>query len=266
MAKTSESLVAYGDFTLEDAEADTKDMEQGGGGNIFVKFKVGKTKLRFIPPLPERKWRRVTYVHYVDIPGGDRAIIVCPRYEKKERCILCEMEKQLWERTDANEAKNKLGPAEADRKKAKKIKAKRRCYANVIDRANPENGPMVVGFGQTVEEALVEMRKDEEDGGNFLHPVDGFDIKIARKGTTQLDTEYEVIKSTECPLSEDVAQVNEWIKGQHNLERFCKTYSNKDIEKILKGEKPGDDDDDDDEDKPAPKKVKSTVTKSKKTV
>ena len=103
------------------------------------------------------------------------------------------------------------------RKKAKKIKAKRRCYANVIDRANPENGPLVVGFGQTVEEALVEMRKDEEDGGNFLHPVDGFDIKIARKGTTQFDTEYEVIKSTECPLSEDVAQVNEWIKGQHNL-------------------------------------------------
>lgn len=253
-AKQTEEIVKYAPYTLEDAEEDKRDIENTGGTNIFAKLKEGKNKFRFLPPLPGRKWRRVTFVHYIDIPGGDRASIVCPRIEAKRACVICEKEKHLWEHSDELESKGKVAAAEADRKVAKKLRAKRRAYANVIDRNNPESGPMVLGFGTMIEESLVELRKDEEEGGDFTNPgPEGFDIIINRSGTGQFDTKYETKRSkVECALAEDVQQLNTWIKNQHNLERFCKVMSDSDIAKVLRGEKPGDDDEDE-----APRKPNS---------
>lgn len=257
------SLVKYATYDAEDAAKDKEDLDKSGGSSTFIKLKVGTTKVRIVPPLmpkdPKAKkpsWRRVTYVHYVAVPGQeDNVSIVCPRLEAKEKCILCDKEKELWDKVNELEAEGSNARAEATKKIAKSLKAKRRCYANAIDRAQPENGCMVLAFGPMIEDQLIKIRQDEEDGGDFTHPVKGFDVKITREGQGKNDTEYTVVKSKVGPIVEDVDEMNEILGKQHNLERYCRVYSTEDIQKILRGEKPGEDDD---EDRSKPKnKVKS---------
>lgn len=248
--KTESSLVKYGDYSVEEAEEDAKEMEDARSGGTFWKLKPGKARMRFLPPLPGRKWKRVQYQHFVDVPGVGRVMFTCPRMEAKQPCRTCAQEQKFLASSNA-----------ADNRRARKLRARRRCMANVLDRSRPEDGPRVLAFGSMIENQLVDLRKDEDMGGNFIHPVEGFDILIIRTGLGPNDTEYKVIpadKGKACALSDDVKQANEWIGAQHNLDKYVKVYSEADIDKLLRGEKPGEDGDGDDEDSaPVPRKSKS---------
>lgn len=244
------SLVKYGDFSQEEAEEDAKDIDNSKGSKTFVKLRPGKTTLRFLPPLPGKKWKRVTYVHYVDVPGAGRVNFVCPRLEAKQFCIVCKQEQKLL-----------ASGKKLDERKARKIRPKRRCFANVIDRAREEDGPKVLGFGTTIEEALTEMRKDEDIGGNFVDPVKGFDVCIIRKGTGENDTEYKVIGANKfkiVPLHKSTKTMNEWITSQRNLEKYAAVLNADEIEALLRGEKP-DRDDDEEDDRKTRKRAKSSI-------
>lgn len=254
MAKNSAgtSLQKYGGFDLDEADEAEKDLKASGGSNAFLKIEVGKTKLRFIPPLPGKKWRRVSHVHYVDVPGSGRASFVCPRLESKRPCRLC---------TQAN--KLLATGNEIDERKGKKLLPQRRCYASVLDRNDPESGARVYAFGRMVEQQLIEIRKDEDEGGDFVNPVDGIDITIIRKGTGATDTRYTVRPGKRGSLLEDAKEMSELIATQPNLEKWCKAPSDEEIDAILKGEDPrearrnarekeDDEDDDDDDDDDAP--------------
>src|SRR4051812_25672621 len=89
------SLVKYGAFTVEDAEEDEIEVKKAMGGGKYMKLVEGKNLIRFIPPKPGAKWRRVTYIHYVNVPGAGRVQFVCPRMEKKEPCVVCKRVQQL---------------------------------------------------------------------------------------------------------------------------------------------------------------------------
>lgn len=253
--KAAESLVKYEPFSIEKAEEQHATAESSGGGNKFAELKEGKNKYRFLPALAGKTWCVAVMVHYVDLPGNKRKSINCPRTVGR-RCVICERVEQLFASADAQEAKGKIGAAEKDRDEAKAMRAKRRCYANVVDRNAPQNGPMVLGFSggvyrgpvKSIEESLLAIRKDREDGGDFTDPgPEGFDIVIEREGTGARDTRYTVKRARhESPLSEDAAETNAWIKNQNALERFCRVLTDKEIEATLRGE----DVDDEDEDKP----------------
>ena len=236
--KNDTSLVKYGSYDIEEAEQDAKELSEGKD-RVFVKLGVGKTRVRFIPPLPDRKWKRVTFVHYIDVPGVGRRSFTCPRMEAKQPCPSCKTAQKLAASDNA-----------LDQERAKKLQPKRRCLANVILRSQAEDGPKILAFGPQIENQLVEMRKDLDLGGNFIDPVEGFDILIMRTGTGQNDTEYKVVaadKGKSCALHDDVVQMNEWIKNQHNLENRVKLYNVEDIQRILRGEKPlGEDSNDED--------------------
>lgn len=226
----SSSLVKYEDYSVEDAEKDSDDIKQASGNKTLIKMKDGKNRLRFIPALPGKNWKRVTYEHWVDVPGLGQVRFTCPLFEKKQRCRACDIEKKLLSSTK-----------ESDQKRAQRFKAGRRVYANVIVRDNEAAGVAVFPFGIQIENALVELRKDEDIGGNFIHPVEGFDILVLKTGQG-LETRYAVHpadKGRSCPLSDDAKEANEWIASQHDLEKFVKVYSDEDIGKILNGEKPG---------------------------
>ena len=242
-ASTSTSVAKYGGFDLEEAEAAAKELKEGGGGGqAFLKLDVGKTRIRWIPPLPGKKWRRVVNVHYVDIPGAGRASFNCPRLEAKRACRLCSQAQKLM--ATGNEAHEKKG---------KKLLPQRRCYAAVINRSAPEQGPIIFAFGRMVEQQLIELRQDNDEGGDFVDPIEGFDISITRTGTGQFDTRYVVRAGKRVPLTEDTEQMHEWIEGQPNLEKWCKVLSDEEIDAILRGEDPRDAKrrrDDDDEDEP----------------
>lgn len=261
MAKnsTTTSLQKYGGFDLDEATEDERELAASGGANAFLKILPGKTKLRFIPPLPGKKWRRVSHVHYVDVPGSGRASFVCPRLEAKRHCRLC---------TQAN--KLLATGNDIDERKGKKLLPQRRCYSAVIDRNDPEAGARIYAFGRTVEQQLIEIRKDEDEGGDFVNPVDGIDITIIRKGTGALDTRYTVRPGKRCALDDDAAAMNELIATQPNLEKWCRVPSDEEIDAILKGEDPRearrnaerdkDDDDDDDDARGAHRPAAQTQT------
>jgi hypothetical protein len=97
-----------------------------------------------------------------------------------------------------------------------------------------------------IEDQFIEIRQDEDDGGNFSHPVQGFDLKISRKGEGQNDTEYKVTASgtRPSPLSADADQMEDWISNQPDLSRFLRVLSDEAIERKLNGEEGGRDSDD----------------------
>lgn len=227
-------IVKWENVSSEDVLREKAELEDSRGSGAFFNIKKpGKYVIRFIPALAGRRWKRVTYMHYIDAPGVGRVSFICPKMEVKQSCPACKME-QKYAASDK----------EIDQKRAFKFKPKRRCLSNVIDRAHPEDGPKVFAFGVMVEKQLIELLSDEDVGGNFLHPVKGYDVGVLRTGVGMNDTEYKVYpanKGKVLTLHDDVVIVNEWLTNQHNLERFVKVYSDNDIQKLLRGEKPGGD-------------------------
>lgn len=218
------NIVKYGTYEVEAADKEAEDLERGS--TEFLKFKVGRTVMRLLPPpLGKKSPFRVVWTHYVNLPGAaDPISFACPRQEGKKPCPICSRADQL---------KGTGNPADYDR--AKELFAKRRIYANVINREEPEKGPVVAGFGKTIHEALVALRRDPDAGGDFCHPDSGYDIIIERKGTGKNDTEYKVFparKST--PLGN-----MDWIEVQHDLERYAQILTPEEIRAKLSGEKDG---------------------------
>lgn len=235
--KKSTSLVHvdFEDFTLEDAEEIAREAEQNATQGRILKLRPGRTVLRVLPAPKGEKLFRVAYVHYLDVPGVGRVSFNCPRLMAKRPCSVCKTEAELLATGE-----------DVDFRKSRKIKAKRQVFFNVIDRGNEEAGPQPFRFGKTIEDQLIEIRQDEDDGGNFSHPTNGFDIKFSRKGEGMNDTEYKltVTGPNPKPLSDDPEQMREWIEEQPDLSRFLRVLSDEAIGRKLRGED-GDDDDDD---------------------
>lgn len=242
------SLVKYEDFSVEEAESLEKEAAATRGGGVMVKLGIGKTVVRPIPALKGSKLIRHAFVHYVDVPGVGRISINCPRLLAKKSCPVCAQENKLMSTGN-----------DVDYKKSRKLTAKRRGYMNVLVRGREEDGARVLPFGPQIEEQLIEIRKDEDDGGNYVHPVNGFDLIIVRKGE-KMNTEYTVKASSKrpTPLLKDASAMEELIESQHNLDRFLRVESLSKIEARLRGEEPGDDDEEEDE-RPRAKRASSTI-------
>lgn len=231
-ATPGSSLVQFGDFSLEESEEQKREADAASGSGIILKLKPGRTVLRPIPPKKGEKLMKVAYVHYLDVPGTGRVSFNCPRLMAKRACSVCAAETKLMATGEDN-----------DFKKAKKLHAKRQLYMGVIVRGDEGVGPRVLRFGKMIEDQLIEIRQDEDDGGNFAHPTQGFDLKISRKGEGQNDTEYKVVVSgaRPSPLAADNAQMQDWIDNQPDLSRFLRVLSDEQIERKLNGEEDGSD-------------------------
>jgi hypothetical protein len=210
------NIVKYGSYEMEEADKELKQIEQGGGAE-FMKLEVGKNVVRVLPPRQGVKSPfRVVWTHYINPPGQSTPVsFACARLEANKPCIVCQTADRL-----------KATGNDADYQKADQMFARRRVYANVIDRKNEDAGPVILAFGKMIHEDLVLIRKSEgayEDmGGDFTNPGKGFDLVIERRGTGKNDTKYKVMPRRQSPLSDDVVQAQEWIDAQHDLERFGK--------------------------------------------
>lgn len=219
------NLMKWGSYDLEAAEKESASME-GGGNTEFFKLKVGKNVVRFLPPkLGMRSPFRVVWTHYIRKPDQkDPVSFACPMKEANRKCPVCEKADSL-----------KRSGNEADYKRAFELFPKRRVYAHVVDRENPEKGVQVLGFGKTIHEALVKIRKDPDAGGDFTDPEAGFDIIIERTGTGPKDTEYQVMAARKQSKLGDLA----WIEAQGDLERFGKVLEHEELMAKLRGESGG---------------------------
>lgn len=212
-AAPPQNLKPHGSWSKEKAQEEYDESQASGSGADFFKPKTGKNVLRFLPPAAGKETPfEVVHQHYIEMPGSQKAVsFTCPRMHKQGRCPACEQAQKL--RDTGNPA---------DYERAGKLMARRRVFANVIDRTDPERGPVIFPFGKTVHEQLLALRGNEESGGDFTDPgPEGFDITVEKTGEG-LKTEYKVFAARKnSALGND-----EWLEQMHDLTRLgrCETY------------------------------------------
>lgn len=229
--KPGTALQKWGSYGLDTAAEEQEALSREGGGAGFMKLVAGQNMVRILPPVAGLKSPFVVvYQHYVDLPDGQRYSFACPRLMAKpaKRCPVCEEVARLA----------KTGNGE-DSKRSRDWTAKRRVFAAVIDRKNPDAGPQILGFGKQIHEALIELRRNEDVGGDYTHPTRGIDVIIKRTGSGKLDTRYEVnLARKSGPIVHDAGLMDEIYTQMPDLTRFARVPDYDEILARLQGEEP----------------------------
>lgn len=214
----TQALQKYSGFELDDAEELDEEMAKGSSNTDWMKLKVGKNIVRFLPALSGEKPFRMVREHQLNI-NSKFINFACPKAMAKKPCPVC---------TKADELKRSGNPA--DHERAKDWFPRKRIYSYVIDRAEPDVGPKVFAFGKKIWDQVKEIREDEDFGGDFTDPEGGFDIVIKRKGTTKNDTDYRAKATRQSPLGNGA-----WLEQIQSLNRFGKILTEQEIIEKLGG-------------------------------
>lgn len=146
----------------------------------------GRSEIRILPPVGK-------------MDAGEFFVIVGRHFQQKQycpsmtlasgdACPICEVNQILYSSGDIEEAK--------------KFRASRAFWINIIVRGQENKGPQVYTPGVTVFSNIVAIIKDP-DYGDITDLESGFDIKIDRKGKG-METEYSVYPAREpTPLAVD---------------------------------------------------------------
>lgn len=226
------NLVQYGSFDLEEAEREQSENDLASSGRDVLRLKAGKNVVRFLPPLPGKGYGpkktspfRSGRKHFVHPPGGGVVVFTCPWHEARKPCPACQKADLL----------RKTGSS-ADLEAAKDFFAQRRVMASVVDREDPERGPVAFEFGIGIHEDLIALRRDADC--DFTDPSEkGVDIIITRTGEGKNNTEYKVIASRHASPLGNMA----WIKNQPDLNVFFQALAPEDIRALFVKAKDGGD-------------------------
>ena len=217
------NLASYGTYTVDEAAKEEKEIAESASVGSFLKMEPGRNVVRFLPPKPGvARIFTVVWEHFVKHPGMTKAVrFTCPQVMERKPCPAC---------AEADRLKRTRNPVDAEA--ADDLYPRRRVYASVISRKEPEKGPQILAFGMTIHKALVTIRNDE-DGGDFSHPVEGFDIAIDKSGD-KLNTRYIVMPSRKTiPLHPDMRQAQQWIDDQPDLSLLARILEESDIKEKL---------------------------------
>lgn len=129
-----------------------------------------------------------------------------------------------------------------DRLLAKKLHPKMRCYAPVIVRGEEDKGVQVWSFGKQVYQRMLSFFLDEEVG-DILAPVDGFDLKVTISKVPGKQYNDTVVDPARRPskLHEDPGVAQKWLESVPNIDDMYPLKSSEEIEVILKRWLSGDD-------------------------
>ena len=230
------AIAEYGEWTPEQMDKESKEMGTGGD---FWKPPVGRSIVRFLPP--RVGWPSpfvIQHQHFIRLPNVEHPIIFsCPKMHEGKVCVPCQKADKL--ETSGNSRDNKA---------AKQLRPSKRVLSNmVVDPANAEQPVSVWSFGKTVYDQLKAIKSDDENGGNFLDPVKGFNIVVNRTGTGKDDTKYTVM-----PARGQSQLANmEWIATQKDLRKMIRIPTVEQQERLFDGEDPRDVWGDKDDDRPA---------------
>lgn len=250
MADETKALANYLDFDLgaqEQALAkQSEDAEKGT--NIFWKHPGGERALRILPPPAEwAAWFQdqqikptpfiLFYKHFFERPDdpGSWVSTPCPMKEANEPCPICREAARL--RSTGDKLDDDLGWD---------MSAKHKCLVNVIDRDDPEAGPLVWEIsapsgkwkGRTMYEKLQALMVGRA-ARNLVTPTDqGFDLIITKSGSGRKGTSYALAADANpSPLARDAGEAARWIESQHDLRTFVVPPTREQITQIANGEK-----------------------------
>lgn len=221
-----------------------KQLESTGGSYKFFRIVEGTTRMRLVPVGEEKDWALEATVFYL---GKDLGYVISPiTFGGKCKIMI-----------GYNELS--ASKSEKDRKFAKTFKPSKRYFAPAYKykdekgkEVDVESGvkPLMMTGGQYQD--CIDMFLDEEDAGDFTHPIEGYDLKFGRTGKTQTDTEYTV---RQCKPTKAYKK----FRGEIDLEEMIKgitpTYTEtKELMERFLNIEPEDDDDDEPKDKKKKKK------------
>lgn len=185
-------MVDINDFVHDVSEEDVDRFESEHGKQEFWKAKEGRNQIRVLPGNADMKLGGVpSYQHFYKDPADpDRWVSHnCLRKMARQPCPSCERMEQLARSGNA-----------ADLKLANEMKPSYRGYYRIIDRAAESKGIQVWTPGWNMQQDINDFLRRFP---NLLHPLEGFDILIRRRGTG-LKTQYRLdVARDPSPIAAD---------------------------------------------------------------
>lgn len=235
------NLQKYGEWSDDQAAAEKEEYDKTSGSQDFWKPPQGTSVVRFLPPRPGKSTiYRFIWEHYFDVPGQapggtKRQKLVCPLQQSKadkhdpRRCPCCAYAERL--RGTGNQEDYDL---------AGEYVAKRSIFANILVRGQEDRGIRVWAFGKKVYEQLDAIRRDTRAGGNFAHPLTGFDIVVKRTGSGKNDTNYTCLADRQAsPLHDDATIMEALLESMPDLDRHARILPEAEVRKLWAAAFPG---------------------------
>jgi len=196
---------------------------EGTSSNIeYLRIKEGTYKVRILPP---KKDNGVWYVydrkHFLKDNTGRINRFPCTRFSKGS-CLLCTFKDFLLTYENKTPELEKLSQS---------LRTNVRVLLNVVDLT--DNKIKILEIPHSVFKEIQKFVNAKEDWGEVLHPEEGRDFRIERKGSGMIDTEYSVMpspKQTKIPIeitNDDLIDLEELVDG------FNRKFSLSDIHQFL---------------------------------
>jgi hypothetical protein len=187
----------------------------------FWKPSVGKQVIRIVPSKFDKSnpFKEVLFHYGI----GNRTMVALSNWGEKDPIV--EFTSQLRKTSDKE-----------NWRLAKKIEPKMRIFAPVIVRGEEEKGVRLWEFGKAMYMELLSMAEDE-DIGDYTSIVDGRDLTIETTGPDTNGTMYNKssirVRTKQTPLSENNAQVKEWLNEQPDVMSLYKKYEFDEMKSLL---------------------------------
>ena len=256
---SEDSAPKAGLSTREKMLARKKALEQGGNSNGINYIKPGTIRVRILPPPQDAEIGCEITQFY--LKKGENPILSPATFD--EPCPILEKYKELKNSDD-----------EDDMALAKNLQPKRRYILAVSiykDLKGKEIDPSQVGvmlqIPKTVYQDIIDLYLDEEEWGDMTDIKNGYDIKIKKEGSGQMDTTYSVTPCSKTPI--DKKFVKE-VDLEQEIRKLIKPYDEieKELNKFLSGDLSSsklDDEEEEEEEAPKKKVVKKVVRKKVET-
>lgn len=195
---------------------------RGGATTYWSPPKQGKAVIRMFP-YPHGDDPFLEYFYHFNI--GKQSIL-CPRKNALgNECPICDLAQEMYQSESSQ-----------DKEISKKLYARQRFYATIIDRADETKTPKFWGFSQTIYIKLLEwLGEDNGDRENFLDVHDGLDLVISMQKTpgkafpsAEVDT-----KMKSSPLADNDADIQAIIKGVKPANEIFTVLSTQEIQQKL---------------------------------
>ena len=198
----------------------------GGGNQDFLKkffmMDDGTSYVRVLPSVDEDiQFYAETSIHRINDKNYH-----CPR-EQGQKCPVCDTYYGLWKQVNELGKDNPASQPFIDT--ARKIKARKRFYMNVVDRR--DEAVKILSVGQKLFGKILDSFFDE-DYGDITHLTEGWDFKVIKEqvgGFPNYDKSAPRPKSS--PAGTD-AEISTWMDELHDIHGLVKLPEYDDLKSL----------------------------------
>jgi len=197
------------------------EQNKGGNRDLFWKPPVGKVQIRIVPSKYNDNSPFKELLFYY---GIDKPVMISP-LNFGEKDPIADAVKQLRQTSDKE-----------NWRLAKKLDPKMRIFTPVIVRGEEDKGVRLWQFGKEMYLELMSIA-DDDDIGDYTDVAEGRDFTVDTVGPEVTGTNYNKssirVKTKQTALSEDAAEIKQWLDNQPNPEEVFKKWSYEEMKQSL---------------------------------